>query len=239
MGALCSVLRVVGLSIALTGATTLRCHAQSATSDFGHDMKLAAVGAAPGAAGPGTAGPGATGPGATGPGASGPGASGPGASGPGATGPGAAGPGPSGGGGGPAGGPPFAAPPYGRDPGPIKTITRTAESTISMCPQDNPICIADALEAYAEALRRLSPPLGPDVQRLPDIVLRAAHQIRTAKTRAQAVRAVKIAIAEVHKTIELIKADDPVVLRAETREGAFVAETLQVADSKLEKAVGL
>jgi hypothetical protein len=37
----------------------------------------------------------------------------------------------------------------------------------------------------------------------------------------------------------LLKADEPIALQAETREGAFVAETLQVADRKLEKAVGL
>lgn len=49
----------------------------------------------------------------------------------------------------------------------------------------------------------------------------------------------KIAIAAVHKTIALLRADDPVTLKAETREGAFVAETLQVASLKLKKASGL
>ena len=48
-----------------------------------------------------------------------------------------------------------------------------------------------------------------------------------------------MAIAEVHKTIALIRADDPITLKAQTREGAFVVETLQVANDKLEKAVGL
>jgi hypothetical protein len=45
-----------------------------------------------------------------------------------------------------------------------------------------------------------------------------------------------IAIAAVHKTIALLRADDPVTLKAETREGGFVVETLQVASIKLEKA---
>jgi predicted RNase H-like HicB family nuclease len=121
----------------------------------------------------------------------------------------------------------------------VKSVTRAAEAAISKCPEDNPLCVADALDAYADALRNLSPPLPPDLQTLPDVVSRAARRVRQAKTKAQAVKAIKIAIAEVHKTISLLKADDPVVLKAETRQGDFVAETLEVADNKLEKAVGL
>jgi hypothetical protein len=121
----------------------------------------------------------------------------------------------------------------------VKTVTRSAEAAIGQCSQDDPICIADALDAYAAALRNLSPPLPPDLQALPDIVSHAAHQVRQARTRAQATRAIKIAIAEVHKTIALLKADDPIVLKVETRQGAFVAETLAVAENKLEKASGL
>ena len=52
-------------------------------------------------------------------------------------------------------------------------------------------------------------------------------------------KALKVAIAEVHKSIALLKADDPAAVPAGTREGSFVVETLQVADNKLEKAVGL
>jgi len=123
----------------------------------------------------------------------------------------------------------------------VKSTTRSAEKAISVCPDDSNSqrCIADALDAYADALRNLSPSLPPDLQELPDIVSRAASQVRQAKTKAQAIKAVKIAIAAVHKTISLLKADDPVVLKVETREGAFVAETLEVADNKLEKAIGL
>jgi len=63
--------------------------------------------------------------------------------------------------------------------------------------------------------------------------------VRASKTREEAVKALKIAIAEVHKSIALLRADDPIALQTGTREGSFVAETLQVADNKLEKAVGL
>jgi hypothetical protein len=122
----------------------------------------------------------------------------------------------------------------------VKSATGDAENAVSQCPDDaNTLCVAAALDAYADALRHLSPPLPPDLRSLPDIVSRAAHKVRQAKTKAQAVKAIKAAIAEVHKTISLLKADDPVVLKAETRDGGFVAEALEAADNKLEKAVGL
>jgi hypothetical protein len=50
---------------------------------------------------------------------------------------------------------------------------------------------------------------------------------------------VKAAIGQVRKTIALLEADDPVILQTETREGELVAETLEVADARLEKASGL
>jgi hypothetical protein len=125
----------------------------------------------------------------------------------------------------------------GVDPPEVKQETRAAEAAISVCSEDDPRCIADALDAFAEALRKL--PLPPALKKLPDIVSHAAHQVRAAKTKAQAVAAIKVAIAEVKQTIALLKSDDPVILKAETRESSFVAETLQVADAKLERSVGL
>src|SRR5579883_1794797 len=121
----------------------------------------------------------------------------------------------------------------------VQAASRAAETAIDQCGRDDRLCIADALDAYAAALRNLSPPLAPQLRGLPDVVSRAARRVRQAKTRAQAAKAIKIAIAAVHKTIALLKADDPVILKAETRQGAFVAETLAVAQNKLEKAVGL
>src|ERR1700722_16374489 len=125
---------------------------------------------------------------------------------------------------------------YNVDP-PVKSATRAAETALSVCSEDDPRCIADALDAYADALRQL--PLPPQLRNLPDVVSRVAHQVRAARTRTQAIAAIKIAIAEVHRTITLLRADDAIVLKAETRESAFVAETLAVADEKLEKAGGL
>ena len=144
------------------------------------------------------------------------------------------------GGGGNGGPPPRLASLYaeGRQGG-VVALSRSAQAQMSQCMQDDPICIADALDAYAAELRNLSPPLSPELRTLPDIVSRAARRVRQAKTRAEATTAIKVAIAEVHKTIALLKADDPIIVNAETRQGAFVAETLAVADDKLEKASGL
>jgi hypothetical protein len=121
-----------------------------------------------------------------------------------------------------------------------KPATRAIEAAIDACRDSfvgERLCIADALDSYAEALREL--PLPPDLRGLPAIVSRAAHRVRAARTKAEATAAIKIAIAEVHKTIALLKADDAGALKAETRDGSFVAETLMVADNRLERAVGL
>jgi hypothetical protein len=121
-----------------------------------------------------------------------------------------------------------------------KPATRAVETAIDACRYsflEERLCIADALDSYAEALREL--PLPPDLRGLPAIVSRAAHRVRAARTKAEATIAIKIAIAEVHKTIALLKADDAGALKAETRDGSFVAETLMVADNRLERAVGL
>ena len=155
----------------------------------------------------------------------------------------AGGGGSSGGGTGGNGGPPRATldqPPaiglFGRN---AKSISKEAERAIAACDIHTLHCIADALDDYAAALRGIAPQLSPEMRDLPDIVARAATRVRAARTREQAIRAVKIAIAEVHKTIALLTADDPITLKAGTREGSLVAETLQVADSKLEEATGL
>jgi hypothetical protein len=100
-------------------------------------------------------------------------------------------------------------------------------------------CVADALDQYAAGLMQLKDTLPPQLAGLPDIVDTAARSVRAAKTKKQAVQAVKAAIGAVQKTIALLRADDSFTLAAQTREGNLVAETLQAVDTKLEKAVGL
>jgi hypothetical protein len=121
----------------------------------------------------------------------------------------------------------------------VKAASDGAQAAIAACGIETPSCVADALDAYADALEKLAPRLPPRLRILPAIIRKAAHNIRVAKTPAAAVRAVKQAIAEVHKSISLLRADDAATRQVGTREGTLIAETLQVASNKLEKAVGL
>ena len=129
---------------------------------------------------------------------------------------------------------------YGADVGgAVKAITRATEHIIDRCDCDTKECVAAALDNYAAALAQLAPQLPIELRNLPNVVATAARRVRAAHTRRQAVQALNIAVSAVHKTIALLRADDPATLKAETREGNFVAETLQVASNKLDKATGL
>jgi hypothetical protein len=121
----------------------------------------------------------------------------------------------------------------------VQNAATQAQDAISACQRDDLQCLADALDAYAEALRELSPALPPPLRKLPDIISKAARGVRTAKTKGQAVRAIKVAIAEVNKAISLLNAGDSFTLSVQTREGTLVEQTLEVASAKLEKATGL
>lgn len=121
----------------------------------------------------------------------------------------------------------------------VKAASDQAQAAITLCGVETPSCVADALDAYADALEKLAPRLPPRLRTLPAVIRNAAHKIRIAKTPAEAVKAVKAAIAVVHKTISLLRADDPATRQTGTREGTMIAETLQVASAKLQKAVGL
>ena len=157
--------------------------------------------------------------------------------GPGPSGPGPGGPGPGGGGDGT-----HSPPGVVSDPDPVsavQAVSQEADAAIGLCEAKTRRCIANALDDYATALRAIAPRLPPGFRDLPIIVERAATKVRTARTKKEAVAAVTEAIQAVHKSIALLKADDPVALKAETRAGSFVIQTLQVADDKLQKAVGL
>ena len=129
---------------------------------------------------------------------------------------------------------------YGQDAGAaVKAITRATEHIIDRCDCDSSECIASALDDYAAALAELAPQLPIELRGLPNVVATAARRVRAAHSSRQAIQALSVAILAVHKTIALLRADDPATLKAETREGNFVAETLQVASNKIAKASGL
>jgi hypothetical protein len=121
----------------------------------------------------------------------------------------------------------------------LAAASANAQDTINQCGIETPSCIADALDAYADAVEKLAPQLPPRLRTLPAILHNAAKNVRAAKTIAQARKAVKVAISQVHKIISLQIADDRASGGAPTRDGALVVETLRVADVKLEKASGL
>ncbi len=121
----------------------------------------------------------------------------------------------------------------------VESISAQAESTLSVCWLDTPDCVADALDRYAAALQQIAPRLPPALRSLPAIVARAARRARAASSPQEAVLILRHAIAQVHKSIALLRADEPMVPAAATRAGGLVVATLQVAQDRLEKAVGL
>jgi hypothetical protein len=121
----------------------------------------------------------------------------------------------------------------------VQGATSQSQQAITACAHDDRECLADALDAYAEALRKLAPNLPPPLRVLPDIVANAAHRVRVAKTRVEAVRAIATAIAQVHKTISLLTATDTFTPTLAKRDGEMIAQTLELAATKIERASGL
>ncbi|MGO8797886.1 MAG: hypothetical protein ACLQE9_17810 [Roseiarcus sp.] len=121
----------------------------------------------------------------------------------------------------------------------VEALTEQAQAALSSCSLDSPDCIADILDRYAAALQRIAPRLPPELRKLPAIVAAAARRARASTSPREAVLALRGAVAEVHKAIALLKADDPMTLKAETREGTLVVGTLLVAQNKLETAFGI
>jgi hypothetical protein len=136
-------------------------------------------------------------------------------------------------------GPSLPTPPAFGDPGDaVKALSRATESYIRNCGCATQVCIANALDKYAEALAEVAPRLPPQLQDAPNVVAQAAKRVRAARTKAEALHALHDAIAIIHKDIELVRAEDADNPRL-TRGGDFVAETLNVASLALEKGGGL
>jgi len=120
----------------------------------------------------------------------------------------------------------------------VKEMSEATQTYIRSCHCSTQLCIADALDQYAQALALVAPRLPPHLQNAAGIVATAAGRARVARTKAEAVRALHDAIAAIHKDIELVKAEDPDDSSL-TRGGDFVADTLNVASLALEKGGGL
>ena len=77
------------------------------------------------------------------------------------------------------------------------------------------------------------------LQGLPSIVRRAAEGVRTARSKSEALRALRGAIGDVHARIDLIRIEDPDAKAQATREGSLTIDTLVVARASLERATRL
>ena len=120
----------------------------------------------------------------------------------------------------------------------VKSLSRATEAYIRGCGCATQDCIANALDKYAEALAQVAPHLPPQLQEAPSVVAQAAKRVRAARNTGEAQRALRDAIAIIHKDIALVKAEEPDQPRL-TRGGDFVVETLNVASLALEKGGGL
>ena len=109
-----------------------------------------------------------------------------------------------------------------------------------MMPPYIPLCIPDALDAYADQLEKILPQLPPAARNLPTIIHEAARKMRSAKSPAEANRYVLDAIAQVKKSIVLLHAvdnDARVQLGREVDNQAI--GVLQNASVQLERVAGL
>ena len=104
----------------------------------------------------------------------------------------------------------------------LQALSNALEKMFELCQNMTPSTIADALDAYASRLEVLAPRLPPQLRTLPQIIHKAAQNIRDAKTPGEAVKAVGAALAEVHKAIALLRAADPDVAHAGAEESRSV-----------------
>jgi hypothetical protein len=118
----------------------------------------------------------------------------------------------------------------------VREASGEAQKAIQGCNTNTGTCVADALDAYASKLEALAPRLPPQLHTLPGIVRGAAQKVRTARTKAEAVSAVKTAITEVNKTIALLRAEDPNAASIGSAVGRAVDQTLEIAETKLLRA---
>jgi len=121
----------------------------------------------------------------------------------------------------------------------VDALSHATQDYIKECQCVSQQCVADALDRYAAALAAVAPRLPRELQDMPDLVARAAHRVRVAKTKAEAIRALNQAAALIHKDITLVRAEDPDTQQRQTRSGALVIDTLNVASLALEKGGAL
>ncbi|MFH5773295.1 filamentous hemagglutinin N-terminal domain-containing protein [Paracoccus sp. NGMCC 1.201697] len=127
--------------------------------------------------------------------------------------------------------------------------------------EDMLACISRALDQYSTALDELSASLPPSMQTVSAILRKASTDIDQTRRRSiarlgsatteeerhsirrealrEASRTMSAARAEIVKRVELLRADDPDLARANSRQEGLILATVEKADTTLVRAVGL
>ncbi len=136
---------------------------------------------------------------------------------------------------------PFATPtPIFGDPvAEVLRASSEAQAAIDLCNTNVGTCVADALDAYADKLEVIAPRLPPQLRVLPRVVHEAAAKVRVARTKVEAVKAVKVAIVQVAKAISLLRAEDPNAAPVGVQVGRAVDGVLEAGEIKLLRATEL
>ena len=125
----------------------------------------------------------------------------------------------------------------------INAISATTKQYIERCRDISQQEVGDALDRYADALEiiieKLPPKLRQQLRHIPAIVHAAAVRARAAPTRVAAVRVLHQAIAQVHREIMLVRADDPDDARIRTAVSTGVSGVLNSAALALTRAEGI
>ena len=121
----------------------------------------------------------------------------------------------------------------------VRALSEAAKAHVEACACAGRDCIADVLDAYAAKLAVVAPRLPARLRNLPSVVSKAAKRVRAAKSLREAVKVLRVAVTTVNKEIELIRAGGSETASASTRGGELVADTLEFAAARLERAAGI
>jgi hypothetical protein len=115
---------------------------------------------------------------------------------------------------------------------------------VSNCPEGLPLenvklCLSNGLEQFAAALDPIAPKLPEALRTLPTQLREASRKVKAAKTKEEARAVVAKVIADVRKSIDFVRADDPTTVAFATRTGGLAADVLASVDAKIEKCAGI
>jgi len=121
----------------------------------------------------------------------------------------------------------------------LRAISQSLENYFKHCQNPTQTTIANALDEYAAKLQVLAPRLPPALRNVPAIVAESARRVRAARTRSEAVAALRQTVAAVHKEIALVLSEDPETRSREVRDGDVIAGALGGANVALVNSGGL